>query len=47
MKKLKDIRYWTILLTGVTLRVLPEQIKGQHRTGDIVIWLSAFPRSKA
>lgn len=44
MRSLKNARLWSVLLAGIVLRVLPEHIKGQHRAGDIVVWLSAFPK---
>jgi hypothetical protein len=46
MSKIKDARIWSVLIAGVVLRVLPERVKGQHRAGDIVVWLSAFPKVK-
>ena len=45
MHSLKNVRIWSVLIAGIALRVLPERIKGQHRAGDIVVWLSAFPKS--
>ncbi len=44
MRSLKNARIWSVLIAGIALRVLPERVKGQHRAGDIVVWLSAFPK---
>jgi hypothetical protein len=46
MSAIKNARFWSVFFTGAALRVLPERIKHQHRAADIVLWLSAFPKSK-
>jgi hypothetical protein len=46
MKTLKNARIWSVLIAGIALRVLPERVKGQHRVGEIAVWVSAFPKGK-
>lgn len=40
----KKSRIWPVFFAGVALTLLPERIKYQRRTGQIVVWLSSFPR---
>ena len=40
----KKSRIWPVFFAGVALSLLPEKIKYQHRVGEIVVWLSSFPR---
>lgn len=44
MRKLVFSRIWSIFFAGILLRVLPERIKGQHRAGHALMWLSTFPK---
>lgn len=46
MRSLTNARIWSVLLVGIALRVLPERVQGQHRAGDIAVWLSAFPKGR-
>lgn len=46
MRSIKRFRIWSLLLAGVCLRSFPERFKGQHRTGEVVMWASSYPRSK-
>lgn len=43
-KAVKNSRIWPVFFTGLALSILPERVKGQHRAGQIVVWLSSFPR---
>ena len=40
----KKSRIWPVFFAGVALSLLPERIRYQHRTGQIVVWLSSVPR---
>jgi hypothetical protein len=46
MRTIKNSRIWSVLLAGIVLRVLPERFKGQHRVGEIAVWVSAFPTNR-
>jgi hypothetical protein len=41
---IKKARLWRLFAVGVILRVIPEFVRHQHRAGDIVLWVSSFPR---
>lgn len=40
----KKSRIWPVFFAGVALSLLPEKVKHQRRFGQIVVWLSSFPR---
>ncbi len=42
----KKSRIWPVFFAGVALSVLPERVKGQRRVGQIIVWLSAFPKGE-
>ena len=42
----KRSRVWPVFFAGVALSLLPERVKNQHRIGEIVVWLSAFPKPR-
>lgn len=42
----KKSRIWPVFFAGAALSVLPERVKYQRRVGEIILWLSAFPKGK-
>lgn len=44
MLKIRIFRIWSLFFLGIALRVLPERVKGQHRAGEIAVWVSSYPR---
>lgn len=43
-KSLRKSRIWPVFFAGAALTLLPQKVKGQRRVGEIVVWLSSFPR---
>lgn len=44
--KVVKSRIWPVFFAGVALTFLPEKVKYQRRVGEIVVWLSSFPKGK-
>ncbi len=42
----KKARIWPVFFAGIALVLLPERVKHQHRTGEIIIWASSFPKPR-
>ncbi len=43
-KSFRKSRIWPVFFAGAALTLLPQKVKGQKRIGEIVVWLSSYPR---